>query len=679
VQIGAGPGDAYLDGAAYSDHEPLNAQMAFRLVHDPRWILLDTGWAGISALGLLVVTGLLYAVPGWALLAWLWPGNQLSWAERLGIAVGLSLALYPLLLLWTDLAGLHLGPLYAWLPVVGSLAILIWRHRRWRPWNGWEAIQRWMRSPGFWPDLALLVTMGLVFGVRLLPVRSLDAPMWGDSYQHTMIAQLIVDNGGLFDSWEPYAPLQTYTYHFGFHAAVAVIHWLTRLGTIQACIWVGQILNGLAALVLYPLAVRTSGSRWAGVGAVLVAGLFSSMPMYYLNWGRYTQLAGQVVLPTAVLLTSLTLEVPRRKLQIAILSWIAVGGLALTHYRVLIFYAVYVIAWVLLSLSRATWRRILSRVTWVGLGAIVLSLPWFVHIFSGEMVGTFGLQLGANPSQLSTFLRQYNAIGDLSHYLSLPLWLILFVAVAAGLWQRRRGVLLMSLWWFLLFVLTNPAWLYLPGSGAVSNFALFIAAYIPAGVMVGDLFGQLVARFRFRGWFSALMVLVVTATGLGGARLRMEDVQPRQHAMVTRPDLRAAEWLQENTSRDARFLVNSFFAYGGHLIVGSDGGWWLPLLARRANTVPPLNYDIEQGAWPGYREWVKAPTQQLSEAGIDDAGTLTLLRDRGITHVYIGQRQGRVNYAGPHVLDPDILLRSVHYRPAYHQDRVWVFEVIQGD
>ncbi|TEU01223.1 MAG: hypothetical protein E3J29_01115, partial [Dehalococcoidia bacterium] len=343
VQVGAGPGEAYLDGALYRDHQPLNAQVAFRLVYSPQHVLLDLGRAAVGGLGLLLVTGLLYIVPGLALLVWMWPEERLSWAERLGIAAGLSLALYPLLLLWTDLVGLHLGPLYAWLPIAGGLAALVWRYRDWRPRRGWEALRQWAHSEALWPDLALMMVMGLVFGVRLLVVRTLDAPMWGDSYQHTMIAQLMVDHGGLFDSWEPYASLRTFTYHFGFHTAEAAFHWLTGLGMLQVTIWMGQILNGLAVLALYPLAVRVSGNRWAGVGAVLVAGLLSPMPMFYVNWGRYTQLAGQVILPAAVLVTWSALETPRRDWRLIVLGWIAVGGLALTHYRVLIFYIVFIL------------------------------------------------------------------------------------------------------------------------------------------------------------------------------------------------------------------------------------------------------------------------------------------------------------------------------------------------
>jgi len=155
----------------------------------------------------------------------------------------------------------------------------------------------------------------------------------------------------------------------------------------------------------------------------------------------------------------------------------------------------------------------------------------------------------------------------------------------------------------------------------------------------------------------------------------LRDFNVMAGALATRPDIRAAEWIQENTPQDARFLVNSFFAYGDTVIVGSDGGWWLPLLSQRQTTLPPLTYGSEGGPHPDYIQWINALTTEIQNKGIAHPDVLALLRARGITYVYIGQRQGRVNYGGPYVLDPKQLLASPNFRLVYHQDRVWVFEV----
>jgi hypothetical protein len=409
-----------------------------------------------------------------------------------------------------------------------------------------------------------------------------------------------------------------------------------------------------------------------------------------VNWGRYTQLAGQAILLTTVVLTWPLLEdrsvraldrsgahAEKDRVQRLLATvgtylpaWIAIAGLALTHYRVLAFYGAFVLAWLLVNAGHG-WRRAL----WLALGSLAIALPWFVRTLGGKIVDVVASQLTTAPDRLSSFSVQYNAIGNLFTYMPPAAWLLLPLATALGLWRRRRGVGLVSLWWFLLFVATNPQLLRLPGSGLITNFALFIAVYIPAGLLIGDLFGGAVAAVGARAWVRVLLVLLLVGGGLAGARWRLGDMRIAQHALALQPDVEAMAWIRENTPPDARFLVNSFFAYGGSVIVGSDGGWWMPLLANRANTVPPLNYSGEQGPWPEYRLWVNELTQLIQDRGIDDQATLEELRKRGITHVYVGQQQGRVNYGGPHVLSPEVLNESPAYRPIYHRAQVWVFEL----
>jgi hypothetical protein len=41
----------------------------------------------------MLVTMLLFVVPGWALLAWTYPATDLSWAGKLAVGAGVSLAL----------------------------------------------------------------------------------------------------------------------------------------------------------------------------------------------------------------------------------------------------------------------------------------------------------------------------------------------------------------------------------------------------------------------------------------------------------------------------------------------------------------------------------------------------------------------------------------------------------
>ena len=694
--VSSAAGGTYLNGASYRNGQAQDSQLAFRLVYAPQAVAL--GLVGeVGKWLLLFLTGLwLFVLPGWGLTAWCLPDSrQWPWEARLGFSAGLSLAIYPLLFLWASLVGLRLGAFYAWLPPLIGLAALAWSSRG-TVRASLASAERMhiafpLRLPQLdWADFALVGLMALIFGVRFWAIRSLDLPLWGDSYQHSLIAQLLVEHGGLFRSWQPYTDLQTFTYHFGFHSLVAVFHWLSRMSVLQSVLWVGQILNGLAVISLLPLAHRLTPNRWAGVVVLLVAGLLAPMPMFYLNWGRYTQLAGQVILPAAVLLAWDWLQGRSRGGLGLGLTWFALAGLALTHYRVLLFAVIFLAALALLYSRQVGLGRFILRGIWLFIGAALLFLPWFINVFGGKILKIFAFQLATPPSQLPALVNgPYLPIGNLFDYLPPLLWIMLPLAAGWALWRRERAPSLIALWWFLVFLAANPQWLSLPGVGALDNFTVLIAAYIPASLLLGSAAAWLIEKLP--GWFPApsveslhaprpalaslLLLALALGAGFWGARQRMGDPRPAQFALATRPDLRAAAWIQEHTPPEAHFLVNSFFAFSGQAVVGSDGGWWLPLLAHRAVSVPPLNYTFEADPWPGYRQWVNALTAQIAKQGIDQPDTLKLLQERGIQYVYIGQQQGRVNYSGPQVLSPEQLAASPHFETLYHQDRVWIFAI----
>ena len=73
----------------------------------------------------------------------------------------------------------------------------------------------------------------------------------------------------MFSSWQPYAALQTFTYHFGFHTFVAFYTWLTGSPIFAAVLAAGQLMNLLAVpLLLYTIAFGTDindARRWIEV------------------------------------------------------------------------------------------------------------------------------------------------------------------------------------------------------------------------------------------------------------------------------------------------------------------------------------------------------------------------------------------------------------------------------
>ena len=679
VQVGGAKGATYLDGAAHHVHQPLDAQTTFRLVYTPRSVVLDLAKAAIGWLRQLMLAALVFVLPGWALLTWLFPGRRPAWPVMLGLAVGSSLALYPTIMLWMDLVGLHPGGTLAWLPMVMALALLVWRHRDWRPRHAVDAVQAWARSDALWPDLTLILILFLTFAVRLLVVRTMETALWADSYEHTVMTQLILDHGGLFDSWEPYTPYQSLTVHFGFPTASAVLAWLTGQSSTETVLLVGQLMNGFAALTLYPLAVRIAkGNRWAGVGTVIAAGLLSPMPAFYVNWGRFAQLTGQVILPVALWLMWEAVERRSRPWRAVVLAGLAVSGMALAYYRMPLYYATFVVAWLIgwglphWRLDAEAWLRGLSRLLLIGAIALPLLLPLVLRLAGGQLASGLGSGITKSPA-VDILLQDYRFWRNVRFYVPIPMLVAAILAWIVSIVRRSWVAVAIGLWVLVLAALPAGRLIRLPGASYVGSFAILIAMYIPISLLIGWLVGEVAAWLSRAGKQHALApVLVVLSLWATWGQVKIVDPW---RVMVTHPDMQAMEWIRQNTPEDSLFLVEGFF-YQGYSATGSDAGWWIPILADRRNNMPPqYALLVEVPTEPGYSQAVVDLVVQLGTVSPSTPEGIQLLCDWGFTHAYIGQRQGEVGDGADLLFSEQDLTDSPAFSQVYKQDRVSVYSM----
>ena len=83
-------------------------------------------------------------------------------------------------------------------------------------------------------------------------MRDLALPAWVDPLHHVLIVRLILENGGLPATFEPYMPVPFY-YHFGFHMNAALFSFWSGFPAEKAVLLLGQVLNAAVALSVYRL------------------------------------------------------------------------------------------------------------------------------------------------------------------------------------------------------------------------------------------------------------------------------------------------------------------------------------------------------------------------------------------------------------------------------------------
>jgi len=682
--------DAYGEGMLYLNGQPGEGDLHFKTYYDYNLASMAHDiWRGLRGGAWLILPLLvLFTLPGYLLHSLMPFESELDPLEHLALAVGLSLALTPLGLLLCSAVGIALNGTRVLIAAAALSIGALWRLTS----TGFRDLRRWRSSTDRFFIVAFLFIFFVSLLLRFLHIRNLVVPAWIDSVHHTLITQLIVAKGGVPQSYEPLLPIGKFVYHFGFHSLVAVLHWLTGLEIPRAMLVVGQVINGLMVLSAYLLVKCLTGRRLAGLFGALIVGLISLMPAYYVSWGRYTQLTGLALLPTAITFTmkGVGAKTARRGLpnprpptsnpsarlraglQLPIAA-VSVAGLLLTHYRVLIFYGCFVLAYLLYETFARRGQPSVFLIYWgraamICLLAALLTLPWLVNLVRAL------LPLATLPSRMqgapSYNVASYDLImiGRNRGLIALSVCGFLW-----GLYKRERAVILTALWVALAIVITNPTILGFSSTWLINNDSLAIALFVPFAILGGYFLASLQYSIpniqspisNLKHLMLAIAIVLVALWGAGGM---LSIVNPAT-VLATRDDVAAMDWIRRHAPSDARFLINVRHWQGG-TYVGNDGGYWIPLLTGRDTILPPAIYIY------GSAEYVKGindlaeeiiAIESFDEVEEDFPRTRQLLDDNGVTHVYIGARGGSIT--------PQMFMGSSYYRPVYSNGAVWIFQL----
>lgn len=715
--------DAYADGRVVFEGQMQAGDLQFKTFYDysPGMVAGDVvrgvarhGWLTLPLMAMLLLPGylaLLLAVPA---------GDLPDPVLQVALAVGLSVAVLPLVLLFTTVVGLSLTP-----ALFGGLLALVAVAVVWRLWRqDWQPLAAW-RDRSTWPVLgAFLVLLAITLALRMLQVRELVVPAWVDGLHHTVMTQLIAEQGRVPADYQPYLDIGPFIYHFGFHVLAAGLSWLTGLAVPQAVLVMGQVVNALVGVGVYALTVTLmegeswavgddalseagpepgrgveglSKHRWSAAIAGLVAmgavGTMSLMPAYYVTWGRYTQLTGLAVLPAAVALTVWWLNEGKR--WALVLGALAVAGLGLVHYRVLVFYAAFVAAFLVYEVasrvfgvmsrsrpdsrvsnfgtrtSRQIWETVsdycVRVVMLAGLSLLLLS-PWLLRLWVVLVPTGRGGGWLNGPAAFNAVPRALIDVG----YDRILLRLALFSLLAGLIWWRRMSIVV-GLWVAAAILAANPNLLGRQETWLLSNAVLVITLFLPMCVLVGALTGMaadaVLTRVagRLRPAIAAALAGVFFVGVLAGAWNMLDIVNPVT-VVATKDDITVMDWIRQNTQPDDGFVTNvRVWQYGTYM--GADGGYWISLLTGRRTLVPPAIYSF--GARQAYSrvQGILDVLAGISEA--QDRRLMDLMRQHNLKYVYLGAK------GGP--LDLESFLDDPVYEAVYSNGPVWIFRIRQAE
>ncbi len=625
---------------------------------------------GAPGVALICAALLLMCAPGALVLALSRDARQRPWIEQAALTLALSFAIWPLAALWSSLLPLRWSQtgLLMFFAACWALVVLFRVRNPTPPAH---------RQDSGWTGLTLIAFSAFFVthtAVSLFAVRNLYAGPGIDSYHHTLISQIFVDHGGLPANYAPYAPLNTFSYHFGFHSIAGALSLLTGIQPLHLVPVLGQLLQPLAMLTLGALCSALFGRPWITLAAVFAAGLLSPLPAAMANWGRYPQLLGQVVLP--VLLALLWRWLARldhnRDVRSVLPLGVSLAGLGLIHYRATLLAVLGVIcmlsAWMLAR--RPSLQMIktgAARIAAWGACVLCLYLPWPLRLLDQRNNGA-RFTLSAVDIGAGEFFN-LNRLGPwvINHPASVPLLGLACVAAFYALFSRRAAAVALLMWALSAIMLSSPY----AFSEYMDTVSVVIGLYMPLAPLIGLMFCALADRYARGAPHMPARALAWGGAGIAAAALivtgpiNANPVEPG-NTWVHKDDLIAARWLRTHTPADARIHGGVFtFAYSPDWLLAADAAYWMPLLANRATLVPPMIYDIERTSQPTLDANL-GRIKALRNDMLSDH-SISLLRELGVRYVYVGARGGAIQ--------PAPLRASPRYREIFNSGAASVFEL----
>jgi hypothetical protein len=697
--------DAYGGGTAYVRGSPVSGDLAFRSTYDfnAQAVLSDLlQMAGQS--WLLFPLAMILLAPGWLMLDLSGLRRRFDTGEQVALSSGLSLAFLPLLMLWTSTFELRWSREYLLIVSILLALVVLWR-----------ALRGPRPARLDWISLLLAGVFIFALGVRLMMVRDLVAPAWVDSVHHALITKLILDDGALPSSYSPYLQLSPTVYHLGFHSVLALFIWLSGLDLMKGMLLYGQVLNAACVFAVYLLTTLLTGDRRAGLGAALLCGLFTPMPAYYVSWGRYTQLAGLLIMPVPLAFIRLIFEeetkphhdmapspvetrldgaesddgsaqraTQRTNIKRTIGKWaiplsmasISSAGLLLVHYRAAAFLACLLLAY---SISLFFDRRRLSRLalgtsvkqilaagSLLILGTYVFTMPWMSEVIREHLLPAFTPGNVVPTEAFADFSWRLLNAG----YGVYTLWLA-GLGLLLGMALRKRFVISIIIWVSMLFVLSNLNALGLPGGEMINNTSVAITLFMPISLFGGYALSRLVyggewLLLRRVTWTRLQVPYQIGLVGAGivlsfaGARQLFPLVNQSTY-LFRSADRPALAWVERNVPQDEVILINPFnWGYG--LCAGNDGGAWISALSGQPTQPPPVLYGF------GERSEIQRVNDlcaHVMQHGGNPDELWAMMYEAGLRYIYVGAR------GGP--LSPTALFWSPLFDTLYAENGAYVF------
>lgn len=467
------------------------------------WFVLKT---------LFVILALIL-IPGWGIISIANYWRKWNALQRWFLASAVSIAFWPILFYSTRFVfpSLRLGINKIVVILFFFIAIIVINLRK-----------NWKEQFAFGDKAEIIAgILLLTLSTRLIIAYQYPYLVLGDPLHHTILTNIVATTGKLPYTMLPFDSADLNHYHLGLYTMTGPLQMLAGIQPDQALLWFSQFLNGLCGVGVF-LFLDRKVSRQAGIIGMVSAGLFSVIPSWLINWGRFTQVAGQTILLPAVLITWEALGSTvdgekiwsKRIITGLILAGVLNAGVCLIHFQVALFMLPLILIICLLEVIKSVRKRVgtrnlVSRILLIGIITAVIILPTLI---SGLKAYVDKRTVSATPSterKLLTDQPYYNIVNDTTVELlkkSSPYLLMGITGILAGFRTRKDRLLsAILLTWILCLISISQLYRLNNNLLAFTNLStIILTLYLPLSIGAGILWNVLFVRKRISWQGSAV-------------------------------------------------------------------------------------------------------------------------------------------------------------------------------
>jgi hypothetical protein len=669
IQILGRNEDNYSGGTAYIDSLPIDGDLGFQATYDYeiQGVFADIRDL-VSLWNLFLPLSFLLFIPGWVLLDMSTQRIALDIGEQIALSLGLSIAITPLVMVWSSVFGFKWSSASLWAISLVILLIFIWRIALAVTVTNIKGKLTSIHQNFSYSTLLLIAIFILSLFVRFAMVRDVVVPPWVDSVHHSLFTKKIIEMGGIPENYLPHIPIEGSKYHIGYHSLLASFVWLTGLEVPQGMLIFGQVMNAFSVFSVYLFSQVIVKDKRSSLIAALITGLLSLMPAYYVSWGRYTQLTGLLVLPTALYWIASNPSSDKRKFAI-FLGGLSLSGLFLIHYRVAIFLACLVLAkWISIMYKKnlSKWKDLadsISTTVLIGLVFILLALPWLIPTMK-EFVIPLQFIWKSRHQEFQDIHWDY-----LTPVFGTGIMVTAILGLILGWIMRRKFSLSLIIWVLLLIGVANPGYFHLPFPGGMINqSSVDIMLFMPLSVLSGFFTSQVIILIQrilanqVQFFRSTIFVIIGFLLAISGARLLLQSINPIT-ILFKDQDRNGIKWISENIPLSETIVINPA-PWGYGLYMGQDAGFWISPMTNHRTIPPNVMYGLSLEEVLAVNKYM----EEITPLGESPRELWELFKRNDLQYIYIGSRGG--------ILSPSSLVESNLFETLYHEGNNWVFKTI---